>query len=64
MNSVIPDSPTIGKSAMRIVLAITASREWEIKTTDIKSAFLQGKEMGKEVYIKPSKEAKTKDGFI
>ena len=47
-----------------MVLAITASKGWEIKTTDIKSAFLQGKEMDREVYLKPPKEAKTKDGFI
>lgn len=58
------DSPTIGKSAMRMVLAITASKGWEIKTTDIKSAFLQGKEMDREVYLKPPAEAKTKEGFI
>ena len=50
------DSPTIGKSAMRTVLAITANKNWEIQTTDIKSAFLQGKEMERDVYLTPPKE--------
>lgn len=51
------DSPTISKCAMRTILAIVASQEWQIKTTDIKSAFLQGKEIDREVYITPPKEA-------
>jgi hypothetical protein len=53
------DSPTIGKSAMRTVLAITVSQGWVIKTTDIKSAFLQGKEMEREVFLTPPKEVRT-----
>ena len=52
------DSPTIGKGAMRTVLAITASKGWEIKTTDIKSAFLQGKEMERVVHLSPPKEVR------
>ena len=45
-------------------MAITASKEWNIKTTDIKSAFLQGKEMERIVYLKPPKEANVKEGII
>ena len=58
------DSPTIGKSAMRVLLAVAASKEWRVKTTDIKSAFLQGKHMDREVYITPPKEAGVQDGVI
>ena len=58
------DSPTISKSALKTVMAITASKEWNIKTTDIKSAFLQGKEMERIVYLKPPKEANVKEGII
>ena len=36
------DSPTVGKSTKHIIMAIAAAEHWEIKTTDIKSAFLQG----------------------
>jgi len=39
------DSPTVGKSAVRMLLAIAASKNWKVKTTDIKSAFLQGKQL-------------------
>ena len=52
------DSPTIGKSALKVVLTIAASKSWQIKTTDIKSAFLQGKKMDREVHLAPPKEAK------
>ena len=58
------DSPTVGKSTMRIFLAVPASKRWKVKTTDIKSAFLQGKELDRDVYIKPPKESETPKGFI
>ena len=47
------DSPTVGKGAMRTALAIASSTNGLVKTTDIKSAFLQGKELDREVYIRP-----------
>ena len=54
------DSPTIGKSAMRMFLTLMASFHWMIRTTDIKSAFLQGKELQRTVFISPPKEAQAK----
>ena len=51
------DSPTVAKSSMRMIIAVSVSRGWQVKTTDIKSAFLQGKKMEREVFIKPPKEA-------
>ena len=57
------DSPTVGKSSMRIVLAMAVNKGWKIKTTDVGSAFLQGKELGREVYLSPPKEMK-REGFI
>ena len=51
------DSPTIGKSAMRTIMTIAAYKRWTVKTTDIKSAFLQGETIKRDVYIKPPKEA-------
>ena len=58
------DSPTVGKGAMRTVLAIAASMKWVIKTTDIKSAFLQGKELDREVYLRPPVESHTPSNII
>ena len=57
------DPQTVGKSSMRIVLAIAVNKGWKIKTTDVKSAFVQGKELGREVYLSPPKKIK-REGFI
>ena len=57
------DSPTIGKSAIRLFLAVVASVGWEIRTTDIKSAFLQGRDLERDVYVLPPKEVR-KEGIV
>ena len=49
---------------MRLFLTIAASKNWSVKTTDIKSAFLQGKELDRDVYIKPPIESDTQKGVI
>ena len=51
------DSPTIGKGMVRIVLTLAASKKWVVKTTDIKSAFLQGMPITRDVYLTPPPEA-------
>ena len=51
------DSPTISKSTLRTLFVIAVSKSWRVKTTDIKSAFLQGKKLDRKVHIKPPKEA-------
>ena len=33
-----------------------------MKTTDLRSAFLQGKELRRDVYIKPPKESESDEG--
>ena len=43
------DSPTVGKGAMRLFISLPSLENWILKTTDIKSAFLQGKAL--EIYI-------------
>lgn len=58
------DSPTVGKGTMRIFLSVAAMNKWTVKTTDIKSAFLQGKELEREVFVKPPKESRVKSGII
>ena len=58
------DSPTVGKGAMRTVLPIAASMKWVINTTNIKSAFLQGKELDHEVYLRPPVESHTPSNII
>ena len=58
------DSPCIGKSAMRIFLTIASSRCWIVKTTDIKSAFLQGKSLDRDVYLIPPRESDVQENYL
>jgi hypothetical protein len=58
------DSPTVGKSSMRVLLALAANFGWKVRTTDIKSAFLQGKILDREVFLIPPKEAEVETGYI
>ena len=56
MGDIQSDSLTVAKSTKRIVLLLATSNNWTIKTTDIKSAFLQGGSLERTVFIKPPKE--------
>ena len=58
------DSPSIGKGAIRIFLSIWLSHNWIVQTTDMKSVFLQGKELKQDVYLKPPKGSNTPNGII
>ncbi len=64
MQSYPKDSPTVSKSTVRLILAIAASERWPIKTTDVESAFLQGREMDRNVYMTTLKEANVKPSTL
>ena len=51
------DSPTVQKHSLKLLLAFAATKQWEVKTTDVSSAFLQGDQMDRDVYVKPPREA-------
>ena len=38
--------------------------ELDLKTTDIRSAFFQSKELRLDIYIKPHKESETDEGVV
>ena len=59
-DNILTDSPTCNKDSLRVVISIIASKEWAVNSLDIKAAFLQGKELDREIYLKPPKEAKDK----
>ncbi len=59
-SNVRSDSPTVQSTSMRFLLMTAALNKWKIQSTDIKSAFLQGRSLEREVYIKPPKEYPTK----
>ena len=51
------EAPTVFKSTLKVVLTMVAQHDWEITTIDIKSAFLQGNNIERNVYVIPPKEA-------
>ena len=52
-------SPICCKENFRLILTIIVSHKWKIKSLDIKSAFLQGQPINREIFLKPPKEAGT-----
>ena len=51
------DSPTVDKASIRLIMMLCATNKWTVKTSDVKSAFLQGLELDRHVVMKPPKEA-------
>lgn len=51
------DSPTCAHESLRVVLSVMACRQWEVHSMDIKTAFLQGVNIERDVFIKPPREA-------
>ena len=50
------DSQTCSKKVLRVPLTLLLSQSWSLNSIDIKSAFLQGKEINRDVYLKPPKD--------
>ena len=53
------DSPTCSKEGLRLSLLLLASHKWSLNSLDVKTAFLQGEEINRDLYVKPPKEANT-----
>ena len=47
------DSPTISKAGERILLTVAASKGYKLRSLDFKAAFLQGKDLEREVIVIP-----------
>ena len=50
------DSPTCAKDSLRVALTIISSNRWQCNTIDIKSAFLQGENIERELYVRPPRD--------
>ena len=61
---VASDSPTIDKCNVRLVMAICESKCWVLETSDVKSAFLQGHDLDRDVHIQPPAEAGVPKGKL
>ena len=57
------DSPTCSRQSLRFCFATAAMMNWEIHSLDISSAFLQGNNIKREVYLQPPVEFH-EEGFI
>ena len=51
------DSPTASKESLKIALIVAANEGFKVKSGDIKSAFLQGSKLEREIFVKPPPEA-------
>ena len=51
------DSPTCASESLRLLVAVICQRQWALHSMDIKSAFLQGTELSRDIYIKLPPEA-------
>ena len=54
------DSPTCATESLRLVLAVLAAKRWKPHSTDIKTAFIQGSELDRDIFIRRPAEAKVK----
>ena len=50
------DSQACSKEVLQVSLTIFLSQSWSLNSIDIKSAFLYGKEINRQVYLKPPKD--------
>lgn len=60
MSNIQSDSPTVAKTVMRILLSVAASKNWSLAATDITAAFLQGREIERDIFIQPPIEIRIK----
>ena len=52
-------SPTCASESLKIIMLLS-QKKWQLNTMDIKTAFLQGKELTRNVCIRPPREAQSK----
>ena len=55
-SGLLKDAPTCSREAIRILIAIASSKQWVCHTVDVKSAYLQGDKIQRNIYLRPPKE--------
>ena len=53
------DSPTCLKETLRLVITIAAAKKWDVRTLAFQSAFLQRKEIERDIFLIPPPEIKS-----
>ena len=47
------DSPTVDRLSTKMFYAVSGNKNWKIECIDVTSAFLQGKELDRELFVVP-----------
>ena len=50
------DSPTCSREAIRLLITLASSKDWQCHTVDVKCAYLQGDDIQRKIYLRPPKE--------
>ena len=57
------DSPTMLRESMKMFFSVAANEDFKLRKIDIRAAFLQAKQLDREVFLQPPKDIK-RDGYI
>ena len=52
-SAMVKDSPTCDRESLRMVFVVGSIMIWEIQSIDISAAFLQGRKLEREIYLRP-----------
>ena len=47
------DSPTCSREAVRLTISLAASNQWTVDVLDVRSAYLQGDKIDRELFLQP-----------
>ena len=50
------DSPTCNRESLRLVFVVASINSWKMQSIDISAAFLQGKPIEREIYLRPPQD--------
>ena len=57
------DSPTMLRESMKLFFSVAANEGFQLRSVDIRAAFLQAKGLDREIYLMPPKDVK-KEGVV
>merc|ERR1712090_91797 len=57
------DSPTMRRESLKLFFALAANQDFNLRSIDIRAAFLQAKNLEREIFLLPPKDVQ-KEGII
>ncbi len=64
LSTLVKDSPTCSKEAFSIMLTVATHHNWSSNVVDIRTAFLQGLPLDREVFVKPPDDVQNPLGHL